>query len=55
VEEIKTYVKKFAESSVIAKKAGFEGVEIHAVPEGYPLDQFANSFFNNRTENTVEA
>jgi 2-enoate reductase len=50
VAEIKTYVKKFAESAVIAKKAGFDGVEIHAVHEGYLLDQFAISLFNNRTD-----
>ncbi|MBI6872164.1 FAD-dependent oxidoreductase [Clostridium aciditolerans] len=50
VEEIKTYVKKFAESALIAKKAGFDGIEIHAVHEGYLLDQFAISFFNNRTD-----
>lgn len=50
VEEIKTYVRKFAESAVIAKKAGFDGIEIHAVHEGYLLDQFAISFFNNRTD-----
>lgn len=50
IEEIHTYIKKFAESAVIAKKAGFDGVEIHAVHEGYLLDQFAISFFNNRTD-----
>jgi len=50
IEEIKTYVKKFAESAVIAKNAGFDGVEIHAVHEGYLLDQFAISFFNKRTD-----
>lgn len=50
VEEIKTYVRKFAESALIAKKAGFDGIEIHAVHEGYLLDQFAISFFNNRTD-----
>ncbi|OOM74183.1 2-enoate reductase FldZ [Clostridium puniceum] len=50
IEEIKTYVRKFAESAAIAKKAGFDGVEIHAVHEGYLLDQFAISFFNNRTD-----
>ncbi|WP_371362398.1 Cinnamate reductase [Sporomusa rhizae] len=49
-EEIKTYIKKFAESAAIAKKAGFDGVEIHAVHEGYLLDQFAIAFFNNRTD-----
>lgn len=50
IEEIKTYVRKFAESAVIAKKAGFDGIEIHAVHEGYLLDQFAISFFNNRMD-----
>jgi len=50
IEEIKIYVRKFAESAAIAKKAGFDGVEIHAVHEGYLLDQFAISFFNNRTD-----
>jgi len=50
IEEIKTYIKKFAESALIAKKAGFDGIEVHAVHEGYLLDQFAISFFNNRTD-----
>lgn len=49
-EEVKEYVRKFVESAVIAKKAGFDGIEIHAVHEGYLLDQFAISFFNNRTD-----
>ncbi|OKP66968.1 2-enoate reductase [Paenibacillus sp. P3E] len=50
IEEIHTYVRKFAESAAIAKKAGFDGIEIHAVHEGYLLDQFAISFFNQRTD-----
>ncbi|MBW9171369.1 FAD-dependent oxidoreductase [Clostridium estertheticum] len=50
IEEIQTYITKFAQSAVIAKKAGFDGIEIHAVHEGYLLDQFAISFFNNRTD-----
>jgi len=50
VEEIKTYVKRFAESALIAKNGGFDGVEVHAVHEGYLLDQFAISFFNQRTD-----
>lgn len=49
-EEVKEYVNKFVESAVIAKKAGFDGIEIHAVHEGYLLDQFAISFFNQRTD-----
>lgn len=50
IEEIQNVIKKFAMSSAIAKKAGFDGVEIHAVHEGYLLDQFAIAFFNKRTD-----
>lgn len=49
-EEIKTLIQKFITSAVISKKSGFDGVEIHAVHEGYLLDQFAISFFNKRTD-----
>ncbi len=50
IEEIRTYIAKFADSAEICRKAGFDGVEIHAVHEGYLLDQFAISFFNYRTD-----
>ncbi|KAF6577966.1 FAD-dependent oxidoreductase [Paenibacillus sp. EKM212P] len=50
IDEIHTYVRKFAESAAIVKKAGFDGIEIHAVHEGYLLDQFAISFFNHRKD-----
>lgn len=49
-EEISNMIQKFIASAAIAKKAGFDGVEIHAVHEGYLLDQFAISFFNHRTD-----
>ncbi|MCR0204428.1 FAD-dependent oxidoreductase [[Clostridium] innocuum] len=49
-EEIMNLIKRFIESAVIAKKAGFDGVEIHAVHEGYLLDQFAIALFNKRTD-----
>ena len=49
-EEIQHMIKKFVESAVIAKRAGFDGVEIHAVHEGYLLDQFAIAFYNKRTD-----
>ena len=48
--EVKTYVRKFANSAEIAQKAGFDGVEVHAVHEGYLLDQFAIAMFNQRTD-----
>ena len=50
VEEIKSIVKKFGDGAFNAKRAGFDGVQIHAVHEGYLLDQFAISFFNHRTD-----
>lgn len=49
-EEVEYIVKKFAEASVIAKMSGFDGVEIHAVHEGYLLDQFTIALFNQRTD-----
>lgn len=48
--EVEGIVKKFIEGAVIAKHAGFDGVEIHAVHEGYLLDQFAIPMFNKRTD-----
>ncbi|UJF19947.1 FAD-dependent oxidoreductase [Vibrio sp. SS-MA-C1-2] len=49
-EEVQHYITKFVESAAIAQKAGFDGVEIHAIHEGYLLDQFALEFFNQRTD-----
>lgn len=49
-EEIMNLIRRFIESAAIAKKAGFDGVEIHAVHEGYLLDQFAIALFNKRTD-----
>ncbi|WP_332238787.1 FAD-dependent oxidoreductase [Sporolactobacillus sp. KGMB 08714] len=48
--EVEWIVQQFIESADIAKKAGFDGVEIHAVHEGYLLDQFTLSLFNRRTD-----
>lgn len=50
VEEIKTIVNQFGKAAYNCKCAGVDGVEIHAVHEGYLLDQFAISFFNQRTD-----
>lgn len=47
-DEIKVYIDGFAKGAKVAKAAGFDGVEIHAVHEGYLLDQFATTCFNNR-------
>ena len=50
IDEIKSIVKKFGDGAFNAKKAGFDGVQIHAVHEGYLIDQFAISLFNERTD-----
>lgn len=49
-EEIRSIVKSFGDGAYNAKRGGFDGVEIHAVHEGYLLDQFAISLFNQRTD-----
>ena len=49
-EEIKEMVNAFAESSLLLKEAGVDGVEIHAVHEGYLLDQFTLPYVNKRTD-----
>ena len=50
VDEIHAIVKQFGEAAYHAKRAGFDGVQIHAVHEGYLMDQFAISMFNLRTD-----
>lgn len=50
VEEIQRIIKGFIKTAVTAKMAGFDGVEIHAVHEGYLLDQFTMEYFNRRTD-----
>ncbi|MGB8454239.1 MAG: FAD-dependent oxidoreductase [Anaerocolumna sp.] len=49
-EEIREIVIQFGKGAYNAKRAGFDGVQIHAVHEGYLLDQFAISLFNTRTD-----
>ena len=50
VDEIHAIVKQFGEAAFHAKRAGFDGVQIHAIHEGYLIDQFAISMFNQRTD-----
>lgn len=49
-EEVEFCIRKFGEGAAIARRAGFDGVEIHAVHEGYLLDQFTIAMFNHRTD-----
>ena len=50
VQEIKHIVKSFGRAAKFAQKCGIDGVEVHAVHEGYLLDQFTVPFFNHRTD-----
>ena len=49
-DEIKEMVNSFAESSRLLMDAGVDGVEVHAVHEGYLLDQFTLPYVNKRTD-----
>ncbi|TMW58601.1 hypothetical protein Poli38472_010160 [Pythium oligandrum] len=48
-EEVAGVVEDFRKASVLAKKAGFDGVEIHGA-NGYLIDQFLQSCSNKRTD-----
>lgn len=48
--EIQEIIDSFAECSKLLQEAGVDGVEIHAVHEGYLLDQFALKYVNKRTD-----
>lgn len=50
VEEIQEFVEAFAICSKKLKEAGVDGVEVHAVHEGYLLDQFTLKYVNRRTD-----
>ena len=50
VEQIHEIIEAFAKTAKLCKEAGVDGVEVHAVHEGYLLDQFAMEFFNKRTD-----
>lgn len=50
VEEIHRFVDAFAQSAKLLQEAGVDGVEVHAVHEGYLLDQFTLPYVNKRTD-----
>ncbi|WP_316979410.1 oxidoreductase [Shumkonia mesophila] len=49
-DEVKRIIAKLIDAAGVAKRSGFDGVEIHAMHEGYLIDQFATELFNNRTD-----
>ena len=50
VKEIEEIVEAFAKTALMCKEAGVDGVEVHAVHEGYLLDQFTLKYTNHRTD-----
>ena len=50
VEEIQEQVEAFGKTAAKLREAGVDGVEIHAVHEGYLLDQFTMKNWNSRTD-----
>lgn len=49
-EEIQEFITAFGKTAKLLKDAGVDGVEIHAVHEGYLLDQFTLKYVNKRTD-----
>ncbi len=49
-KEISEIVEAFAKTAKLCKDAGVDGIEVHAVHEGYLLDQFTLKYTNQRTD-----
>ena len=49
-KEIRQMVDAFAKTAKLCKDAGVDGIEVHAVHEGYLLDQFTMKYTNFRTD-----
>ncbi len=50
IKEIQQMITAFGKTALKCKEAGVDGVEIHAVHEGYLLDQFTLAYTNHRTD-----
>ena len=50
IEQIHEIIDAFAKTAALCKAAGVDGVEVHAVHEGYLLDQFTMEWTNKRTD-----
>ena len=50
VKQIHEIIEAFAKTAKLCKDAGVDGVEVHAVHEGYLLDQFTMEWTNKRTD-----
>lgn len=50
LEEIQEIIDAYAKTAKLCMDAGVDGVEVHAVHEGYLLDQFTLKYTNKRTD-----
>ena len=50
VQEIEDIIDAYGKTAFKLKEAGVDGIEVHAVHEGYLLDQFAMKYTNQRTD-----
>ena len=50
IEQIHEIIEAFAKTAKLCMDAGVDGVEVHAVHEGYLLDQFTMEWTNKRTD-----
>ena len=50
VDQIKLKIDQMIQGATMAQKAGFDGVEVHAIHWGYLLDQFASAMTNHRED-----
>ena len=48
--EVEGLVRRMAAAARVAQTAGFDGVEVHALHEGFLLDQFATALTNQRED-----
>ena len=49
-QEIEEIIDAFAKTAALCQEAGVDGIEVHAVHEGYLLDQFTMDCTNKRTD-----
>ncbi len=50
IKQIEEMIEAFALTAKLCKEAGVDGVEVHAVHEGYLIDQFTMKYTNQRTD-----
>lgn len=50
LKEIEDIISGYAKTAKLCQQAGVDGVEVHAVHEGYLLDQFTMNYTNKRTD-----